>query len=57
MDAPGWNGDDDRDTLDPSYEDDYCPYCGAGPKEECSEECSRMWAAIWGELCRKVNAK
>jgi len=41
MDAPYYNGDDDRDW--PSVEDPRCAICGANDDEPCSEDCTCSW--------------
>lgn len=41
MDAPYYNGDDDRDW--PSVEDERCSICGANDDEPCEPDCSCSW--------------
>ena len=46
MDAPWWNGPDDRDDLTQDPALDICPDCGAGPDEPCDKTCGCVY-------CRK----
>lgn len=40
MDAPQFNGDDNRDSLSADYEEaEYCPDCRAHLSEPCAPEC------------------
>lgn len=39
MDAKYWSGDDDRDTLDPDYDEPRCESCGVTPDQPCEPEC------------------
>lgn len=46
MDAPTFNGSDDRDELTHDPADDACPDCGADADSPCEADCGCLY-------CRK----
>ena len=39
MNAPCYNGDDDRGALSPDYDSERCQICGANEDEPCADGC------------------